>query len=113
MSLIDARADIVTALNTVEGVTGYARRPTTLKPGAAFPRFAGAARGPGMSFAMTWNVVVIVPQSEAAASDWLDSRAELIAAALDPVGYVDSFVPVKLETGDGDLHAIQFVMREE
>lgn len=113
MSLVGDRQAIATALSTVEGVKGYPKRPKTTKVGDGWPLLGALERGPGMSFAATWRVLVQLPSDELAASDWIDTRHEDLADALEPVGYVDRIEPVAIATEAGDKLGVQITIRSE
>lgn len=113
MSLTGDRAAIAAALSTVEGVTGHEYRPSTAKAGDAWPLWGGSERADAQNFFVTWRVIVVTPQDERAASDWVDARTDEFVDALLPVGYVDRIEPVAVATGGGDQKAIQITMRSE
>lgn len=105
------RDDIAAALSAADGVTGYAYRPTTAKPGDAWPLSGQWDRSEGLTFIRTWRVVVLLPQDDRAASDWADDHMEDLVDALLPVGFVDriDFVPAAAESTD--QFALQITMR--
>lgn len=113
MSLVGDRQAIAAALSTATGVKGYAKRPTSTKPGDGWPLLSALDRADGLSFTVSWRVLVILPQDEVAASDWIDTHHEDLVDALEPVGFVDRLEPVKLDTGAGDQYALQITMRSE
>jgi hypothetical protein len=93
MSLNGTRAAIKAALDTVTGVTGYLKRPSTPKPGDAWPLWRGAARGDVRLFEHAWAVAVLLPQDELAANDWVDDHIDALVDALRPVLYVEGYDP--------------------
>lgn len=110
MTLVGQRAEIAAALSTVDGVTGFERRPAAPRAGAAWSVFTGGPRAAGTAFMMTWNVYVITPADEDAAVEWFDARWEALFYALEDVGYVVSVAPVLLSVPNaGDLKAYQIV----
>ncbi len=113
MSLNTYRAQVAVSLSTVDGVTGYARRPKATPVGAAWPLLASLDRGPGFTFAASWRVRVMLPQDEGAASDWIDGHATALAEALEPVGFVDRIEPVIIATSGGDQLALEITLRSE
>lgn len=111
MSLTGYRAEIAAALSTVTGVTGYAYRPTTPKPGDAWPLLGPLDRTDGLIFEPSWRVLVLLPQDERAASEWIDGNYENLVDALLPVGFVDRIEPVSLDVGGSNQYALQISMR--
>lgn len=93
MSLNDTRAAIKAALDGVDGVTGYLKRPSPAKPGDGWPIWKGAARGDAHLFENTWAIGVLLPQDEVAANDWIDAHIDLLLDGLRPVAYVDGYDP--------------------
>ncbi|MER5703479.1 hypothetical protein ABT023_16260 [Micromonospora sp. NPDC002296] len=113
MSLAGARNDIEAALSTAPGVKGYAYRPITPRPGDGWPLLSALDRADGLAFTATWRVLVLLPQDERAASDWIDAHHEELVDALLPVGFVDRLEPVVLTAGPADQYALQITMRGE
>lgn len=107
------RQAIAAALNTVRDVRGTARRPTVLRPGAAWPQWAGAERGSAFTFLRTWRVYVVLPADEAAADLWADEHIDALAAALEPVIFVSEVAPILLNTPEGDMFALMLTGRAE
>lgn len=109
------RAEIAAALDTVPGIRGYLRQPATLKPGAAWPQWAGGVRDdetPG--FLETWRVTVVCDQGSSDAADaFLDSHGDALLAALAPAMFVDSYAPARLDTEAGPLYALVITGRSE
>lgn len=113
MSLAGDRKAIADALSTVTGVKGYAKRPTSTLPGDGWPLLSSLDRADGQAFTVTWRVLLVLPQDEIAASDWIDAHHEQLVDALLDVGFVDTIAPVKLETEAGNQYALQITMRSE
>lgn len=116
MTLADDRAAIRAALTdaAVPDVHAYDFKPAAPGPGDAYPVWGGGERGPGDTFVHTWALHVILPQmSERDAALWLDGRASAIVDALAPLGYVDRYEPVIIETTDGEMLGARFTMRSE
>lgn len=113
MSINGYRAQVAAALSTVAGVQGKTHRPTAPKTGDAWPLLSSLDRGPGFTFAASWRVRVLLPQDEAAASDWIDGHAEALAVALEPVGYVERMEPVVIATSGGDQLALEITLGSE
>jgi hypothetical protein len=107
------RAQIATALSTVSGVKGYAKRPTAVKAGDAWPILAAVTRGPGDSWGQTWRVLVLLPGSERDAVDAVDLLLPSLLGAVDGVVWVESAEPVVVATDAGDLPALQLSATSE
>lgn len=108
------RAATAVALSTVEGVTGYAYRPTTPTTGDAWPLLTGYERdAPTGVFVSVSRVMVLLPQEERDASDWIDTHAAPLIDALQfyDIGYVDRLDPVEL--ANTNQLALQISMRSE
>ena len=88
------RAEIAVALTSVNGVKGYLYRPTTAKPGDAWPLLVSYDRADGFAFYVSWRVQIMLPADARAASDWIDQHVEALVTALQPVMYVDRLEPV-------------------
>lgn len=113
MDLAADRTAIAAALSTAPDVTGYAFRPVKLRAGDAWPLLGTMDRAGGLSFTVSWRVLVFLPQDGPGASEWVDSHVEAIVDALEPVGFVDRIEPVTISDGDADRYALQFLMRSE
>lgn len=107
------RTNIAAALTTATDVTGYQYRPTTPRPGDAWPLLGQLNRVDGCVFEVTWRVLVFLPQDERQASDWIDTHYETLTDALEPVGFVDRIEPVALNASGSDQYALQITMRSE
>lgn len=88
--MFEFRPQIVAALNEADGVKAYAKKPTSAQTGDAWVRWAGAERGEGVSFEISWNVLVLVPTSEDAREAWMTDHLDDLLDALRPVIYVYS-----------------------
>lgn len=106
------RAAIAAALSTVSGVTGYAFRPTVLKPGDAWPTLPTLDRQADIVWRPTWRVLVFLPQDEEESSNWLDAHFDAIVAALQagPI-YPETAEPALMNTGAGDMYVLQITGR--
>lgn len=114
MSLAGRRAEIATGLTTVDSVNGYQYKPTTPKPGDAWPLLGEMDRADGLSFYVTWRILVFLPQDERQASQWIDAHVEaLIDGVEQNCGFVDRVEPVALSSSAGDQLALQITMRSE
>lgn len=114
MSLTGDREATATAMSTVTGVTGYAYRPTTPLPGDAWPLLSALDRADGTAFYASWRVLILLPQDERTASEWIDTHHEDLVDALEAsVGFVDRIEPVALSASGTDQIALQITMRSE
>lgn len=115
MSLTGKRAQIAAALSTVDGVTGFERRPRGPRPGDAWPLYQGAARdGDTGLFAHTFAVGLMLPQDEAAADDWIDGHLESIADALARgAGWMEEAEPANFGTDTSPVYGLLITMRSE
>ena len=109
------RTAIAAALNTVTGINGHVRQPSTLKPGTAWPRWGGGTRDDeSMGFFESWQVMVVTDQGSADAADaFLDTNGADLLAALATVLFVDSYAPARLDTEAGPLFALMIIGRSE
>jgi hypothetical protein len=115
MGLVGHRDAIAAALSTVAGVTGYAYRPATPRPGDGWPLWSTADRSEGWVFIYAWRVLIALPSDERLASAWIDEHQEALVDAMqeNDVGYVERFEPVAISTSGGDQLALQITMRSE
>lgn len=112
MSLATERAAIAAALSTVTGVNGYPHRPTTPRPGDAWPTLPTLDRQADLIWRRTWTVIVLLPQDERGASTWLDQHFDALVAALQagPI-YPETAEPALINTGAGDMYALEITGR--
>ncbi|RKN38453.1 hypothetical protein [Micromonospora endolithica] len=117
MSLAGDRQAIAAALSTAPDVTGHAFRPATtrLREGDAWPLLGTLERGPGMSWAASWRVLVALPTDGVKSAEWVDSHYQDLVDALEgaDVGFVDRIEPVTIPDGDAERYALQITMRSE
>lgn len=113
MSLVGTRQEIADALSTVDGVKGYRKRPKPSKPGDGWPLLSSLERADGLSFTVTWRVLILLRQDEVAASEWIDAHHEDLVDALEQVGFVDRLEPVQLAADNSTQYALQITMRSE
>lgn len=114
MSNAQARFDLASAVGTVEGIKGYARRPRAPKAGDAWPQWGGAERVDGLEFVQTWRIMVVLDQgtaenADAAADRWGDA----IADALTPYLFVSAMAPATLAAEGTELYALMITGRSE
>lgn len=107
------RQTIADALSTVEGITGYAKRPEVLGEGVGWALFGSAQRGPGQAFEKTWRVIVLLSGDEETATDQFDQFAEDVPSALQAVLYVDTITPFAVSTDAGSFYGFQLIARSE
>lgn len=107
MSLNDTRAAFQAALSTVAGVTGYVKRPSTPRPGDAWPIWGGGDvdETTGL-FDDTWSVGVMLPADEQSANDWIDAHIDDIVSGLRPVAYVDGRRPANFGTDASPVYGL-------
>lgn len=107
------RDAIASAVSTVEGLTGYRRRPKAPKVGDAWPLWRGSERSDGWAFVQTWMVVVVLPGDEATADEWADQYGAPLFEALEPVMFVDKIEPAAIAASSTDMYALQITGRTE
>lgn len=98
---------IAAALDLVEGVTGYAAPPATPKPGDAWPVLGQLERGPGCAWLVRWRVLYVLPQDERQAAPQIIGVVNALTATLRSALYVESAVPVDIQTDQGTLLGLQ------
>lgn len=112
MSLDTDRAEIAATLNAVDGVIGYKYRPTTPRPGDAWPTLPTLELQDGLVWRPTWTVVVFLPQDERAASDWIDAHFAAIATALRGGStFPETAEPGLMATNGGDHYVLEITVR--
>lgn len=110
--IAQTRASLAAALDTADGVRGYARRPAAPKVGDAWPNLAGLERGPGQTLLTSWVVHLVLGTDEATAVDLGDAAAEAVFDALEVVAFVDSLTYVTLQQQNaGDVIALEIRVR--
>lgn len=115
MSNAAKRDAIAALLSTVEGVTGFARRPSAIRAGNAWPQWRGAERADGLEYVQAWQIVLVLDQAttedaDAAADRWGDA----IADAVEPQLFVSAIAPANLPAqGPEGLYALLFTGRSE
>lgn len=107
------RQTIADALTTIDGITGYAKRPEVLGEGVAWPLVQQLDRGPGQAFQTTWKVFVLLTGDEWTAYDQLDELAVSVPAALQEVLYVDQITPYAITSDAGEFFGFQLIARSE
>jgi hypothetical protein len=108
MSLATKRQEIVDCLNAIDGVKGYKTQPSAPKPGDAWVRAGARVREDGL-FETTWQVMVMLPQSETSADVWRDNHEDDLwdglecPADLPSAGYVESIEPANFAASDNQI----------
>jgi hypothetical protein len=113
VSFTDTRAELATALSTVDGITGYEKRPAVPKIGAAYPLLELATRGPGDAFEGTWRVIVFCGGDEHTATAFVDEKLAELVVALEPTAYVDTARPGITSINNTDVHVVEITCRSE
>lgn len=108
-----SRSDFAGALSTVDGVTGHEFRPSVMVPGDAWALIAQADRADGMDYVTTWQVLVVLAKDERTATAQFETLTPLLVDALRPVACVDSVTPVSIQTGAGEIPALQLTARSD
>jgi hypothetical protein len=110
MSFTDTRAELVTALSSVTGVTGYDSPPTVLTVGDAWPLLESADRGPGRAWSATWRIMVIIGKvgDEKQSIAFTDVVLPELVDEINPIAYVGPTAnAVVLQTQGGDMLALE------
>jgi hypothetical protein len=112
MSLASVAADLKTALDTVDGVTGYVKRPGSPKVGDAWPLWRGGDRDQQSGlFDDIWVLAVYLPQDEEAANAWIDAHTDAIVTAVRAILYIDGRVPANLGTDASPVKGLMITGR--
>jgi hypothetical protein len=108
MTTDEFRTAVATALSTVDGVKGYAKRPGAINVGDGWPRWGGGHRDVGaIAFEETWHVIVAAPGDEDTATEWCDAHRDALFAALSPLLYITALEPALLPMAGTDTYALQ------
>lgn len=108
------RARIKMALDTVDEITGYVRKPDVIQRGDSWPLWRSSERpdDAGFTFLLTFDVVVVVGQSDP--DSVVDTWGEALIEALDPaVMSVTNMVPAVVASSAGDMNALMITGRCE
>jgi hypothetical protein len=113
--LAGARSEIRAALATITGLTAFAERPSVIALGSAWPMWRGLTRSHGGTGLLisTWHAFIVVGKTERAATDFVDARAQDVAIALQPAGWVTAVEPYLIDTEAGPLYAVQITLTRE
>lgn len=107
------RAAIAAALSSVDGVTGYVKRPTVLTPGDAVVYVESLDHMLGVVWQATWRIVLFLSADEGVAIEQLDTLFPGVCEALQPVVFPDSATPQLVTTEGGDMTAVVIIARSE
>jgi hypothetical protein len=115
MSLAAKRQVLAAALSTVDGITGYPKRPTVITVGSAWVLWRGMEPDSDqrITWRHTWAVVVVVGDSEDAADAFVAERADELADALHFELYVTSIQPAVLPAEGGQMYALTLTGESE
>lgn len=113
MSRDEFRAALAAAMSTVDGVTGYVRRPTAPKVGDGWPLWRGSVRDEGYAFMETWAVVIAVGPNEVDADKWIEAHEQALFDALQSLLFVESFTPVAGPVQGNDALSLMITGRSE
>jgi hypothetical protein len=102
-----SRDAIAAALSTIDGITGYVRRPVDLTRGVAYPLVAEFVRGPGLQFGCNWRVIVILGPDEEEAEELMDALLPDVALALQRLMHVQLATPLAITTEAGQVFAAE------
>lgn len=111
--MITTRQTIADALSTVDGVTGYPKRPKVVKAGDAWALINQLTRGPGNAFEIEWRIAVLIGPDVGTATDKFDSLIPEVTQALVHVAYVDSARPIAIPIEGGELYGAEILARSE
>jgi hypothetical protein len=115
MTMAGTRQAFANALSTVNGVRGYTYKPGAPRPGDAWAQWTGDTVDDASGQMMSgWSVLVVLPQDERAADEWIDEHAQELGDALQQgqVAYVDGFAPANLNP-NGTLYGLLITTRSE
>ncbi|KRF19660.1 hypothetical protein [Nocardioides sp. Soil796] len=101
MSAAEVRQALADAASTVEGITCFPYYKQMTKPGGACVRKDRTEYPNDFGGVNTWQVVVILPQDQAAAEKFMDEKTPLLVAALSPEMRVTEAYPTVTVLPDG------------
>jgi hypothetical protein len=113
MTNTQTRLDIAAACTTVTGLTGYPKRPLSIKPGDCWPQWGGSDRVQARAFEETWRVLIALPGDEVTADEWADTYQGDLINALSPVLYIDRIEPALIPMSGSDTPAVMITGRTE
>jgi hypothetical protein len=97
-SIADARAGLMAALNSVDGVKYFAKVPAAPRQGDAWLRWRAERDDEFGGFDHTWYVAIVTPQGEEAADAWIDDHIDELLAVIRPVVYATAYGPANVGT---------------
>lgn len=92
-----ARTDLANAASTVEGITGHPFLVQSTTPGTVFIRLERIDYPNPFGGVAHWNVVLILPQDQATAEQYLEGNLDQLRDALAPHLAITSVVPTRLD----------------
>lgn len=116
MSLADKRLRLAAALSNAGGIKGYARRPTVISVGDAWPLWRGMEPDGDqqIAFRHTWAIAVVCGNDEDSATAFIDNgRAEEVADVLHAELYVTSIRASTLPAEVGEMYALTITGESE
>lgn len=116
MSLTGKRAAFKAALDTVPGVKGYESRPSTAKPGDAWPLLGPGERDEAAGlFAWSWTVGILLPQDRDAADAWIDEHLDQLTRAIwtADLGFVEVASPANFGTETNYVYGLLLTVRSD
>lgn len=113
MSFTATRTAIADALSTIDGVTGYAKRPTIWSSGDAIVLVDRIDHVLGVAYQATWRIVLLLSGDEGLAIDQLDELFPAVCEALNPIAFVDSATPEAVSVEGQNMTAVIILARSE
>lgn len=114
MGIQSMRSDLAAAVSMVTGVKGYQYRPPAPTTGDAWPLMGSMDRDPDSGqFMALWRLVVMLPQAEQAASEWMDTHLWDLVDAITEYGWVDRMNPAELTGSAGGQFVLEISLRGE
>lgn len=97
MSLVDSRAAIAAAADTVAGITAAPYFVQDVYPGRVWVQLDHVEYPNQFGGVAFWNVVLVLPQDQALAEAYLDTTMPLLRAAIDPELVVTTVTPQRIQ----------------
>lgn len=107
MSAADVRQVIADAASTVAGISCQPYFVGSTEPGAAMVRYDRTEYPDPFGGVAHWNVVILLPQDQAAAEQYTDTHIPAVRAAIAPHLVITQVQPQRLDiTGVGVLPCV-------